>query len=181
MGGSYPLVIVLVNVPASGVSGIVVCVQLSYGDTCQSPKVALKSYTTNDATIVSNVAFLAEFTLQCSNGLRNFPVYVELDGAIVPAVRAQDGSSYQVSWTKDPKYAFSGDHNVRLFDEEGFANVRKAQRNGESTSDVDALATITVNHSGTYQGPWVNAEFVAALASTIIYYTAYSLKNKLVA
>lgn len=110
-----------------------------------------------------------------------------------------------MSWTEEIKKARRGDHVVRLFDEEGFAAVRKAQRSGADVASIPALAEITVSHPGSFNGnedflfsfvlcstiftglymyfsrsgPYVNSEILAAGLSILVAYVALSTKSKL--
>jgi len=149
------------------------------GDVCQSPKVVAQSYTTQDATIVTKIAYIAEFSLDCSNGLKDLLLYADVSGQSLPVFRNTDGSKYQVSWTEDVKIARKGDFSINLYGEDGFAALRKAQRVGEPISSVKPLVTIVLNHPGAYHGPWVNTEFMAAVLAGVVGYVAFSAKSKL--
>nr|CAD7433960.1 unnamed protein product [Timema monikensis] len=129
--------------------------------------VTASAYTTQDATVLTSIAFIADFTLKCGNGAKGIPLYAEIDGKTVPAARTGD-DKYQVSWTEEVKKARSGDYNVNLFDDEGYAALRKAVRSGEDASTVKPLVTVVVNYPGAYQGPWVNSEFMAAVLSLLV-------------
>lgn len=72
------------------------------------------------------------------------------------------------------KKAASGDHEVRLFDDEGYAQVRKAQRSGEDTKNIKPLATVSVQHSGTYTGSFINSEIFATVLIGFVAYIAFS-------
>lgn len=84
-----------------------------------------------------------------------------------------------MSWTEEIKKARRGEHVVRLFDEEGFAAVRKAQRSGADIQSVSALAEVAVSHPGAFNGPWVNSEILAAGLAILVAYVAFSTKSKL--
>lgn len=159
---------------------IVVCItSSSYGNTCVKPEVSASQYTTQDATVLTNIAYVAEFTLKCANGVKGLPLYAEVAGKTLPAARIGEDNRYQVSWTEDVKKAKSGDYNVNLYDEEGYGALRKALRSGEDTSAIKPLVTIVLNYPGAYQGPWVNSEFMAAVLSVLVWYLAFSAKSKL--
>nr|CAD7195006.1 unnamed protein product [Timema douglasi] len=127
-------------------------------EVCSNPDVTASAYTTQDATVLTSIAFIADFTLKCGNGAKGIPLYAEIDGKTVPAARTGD-DKYQVSWTEEVKKARSGDYNVNLFDDEGYAALRKAVRSGEDASTVKPLVTVVVNYPGAYQGPWLNKCF----------------------
>lgn len=62
--------------------------------TCENPKVTSKTFTTLDATIVANIAYVSEFQVTCSSGsLTN--LYADIEGSIVPVSVIGD-SKYQV-------------------------------------------------------------------------------------
>jgi len=85
-----------------------------------------------------------------------------------------------VSWTEDLATASSSNYDIPVFDEEGFAQLRKAKRDGDS-SDVRPLFKINLSHSGTYKGPWLQTELIASLVAVALWYIAYSAKSKLTA
>jgi len=74
----------------------------------------------------------------------------------------------------------SGSYSIPIYDEEGFAQLRKAQRGGDSAS-VKPLFSLEFYHSGPYKGPWIQTELVATLAAVILWWSAYTAKNKLTA
>jgi len=94
------------------------------------------------------------------------------------AVRVTGDNVYQVSWVDDLK-ASSGDYTVALYDDEGFAALKKASRSGQETSSIKPLVEIVINFPGAYLGPWVNSEFLAAFLSILVWYLAFSAKSKL--
>lgn len=86
----------------------------------------------------------------------------------------------QVSWTEDSKLAKKGQHNIRIFDEEGYAALRKALRGNEPTSSVSEFFNVAVKHPGAYNGPWLRSEFVAVVISLLVSYFAVTTKAKIV-
>jgi len=163
--------------------GIVVLCALAaftYGDKCIAPQVESEYYTTTDATIVSKLAAISVFTVQCQGSTDISNLYVDLNGKIVPAIKSIDNKNkFQISWTEEPKKLSSGTYVIKVYDEDGYAAVRKAQRNEEDISAVPHLFTLDVYHSGTYNGPYFQSEFVATVLSVLIYYWAYTAKSKL--
>jgi len=83
-----------------------------------------------------------------------------------------------VSWVEDIKQGSSGNVQVRLFDEDGYANVRKAQRDGDKVSSVKSLLDISVPTKGAYKGPWIKAELLAAFLVGGFAYFAFTTKGK---
>lgn len=62
---------------------------------CSKPEVSAQSYTTPDATILTNIGFVAEFTLKCGNGVQNPALFAELGGKTQPVARI-GANKYQV-------------------------------------------------------------------------------------
>ena len=87
---------------------------------------------------------------------------------------------YQISWTTEVKHAKTGDHEVNLYDEEGYTAAKRALESGEGSA-VKPLVTIVVNYPGAYKGPWINSELLAAALSILVFYLAYSSKSALLA
>nr|XP_023024242.1 translocon-associated protein subunit delta-like [Leptinotarsa decemlineata] len=145
---------------------------------CSNPEVTSTSFTTLDATIVSNIAYISEFTVKCSSGVVG-NLYSELDGNISP-VSIVGSNQYQVSWTEEPKTARKGERLLRLFNEDGYTAYRKAIRAKEDVSAVPALFTVVVNHPGAFNGPWLKSEFIATILSLVIAYFALVSRSKVV-
>jgi translocon-associated protein subunit delta len=70
-------------------------VGLSVASSCTNPEVKTTFFSTTDATIVSQIAYVAEFSLKCA-GAENIPLFAEVEGKLSPAVRTGD-NKYQVS------------------------------------------------------------------------------------
>lgn len=66
------------------------------GEICQKPEVTASAYVTEDATILTNVAFTTQFTLKCSNGVKDITLYAECEGKALPAVKLSVDNKYQV-------------------------------------------------------------------------------------
>lgn len=70
----------------------------AYGSSCTSPKATVTSFSTQDATILTQLAHVGEFSLKCGNGgkpnlFAEFPC-----GKVVPVAQVGD-DKYQVSST----------------------------------------------------------------------------------
>ena len=68
---------------------------LSSANVCTQPEVSAQSYTTPDATILTNIGFVAEFSLKCGNGVQNPALFAELGGKTQPVARIGP-NKYQV-------------------------------------------------------------------------------------
>ncbi|XP_030038704.2 translocon-associated protein subunit delta [Manduca sexta] len=150
------------------------------GESCQNPKVEATSFTSLDATVVTQIAYITEFTLSCDNPLpENYALYAEVDGKSLSAARIGP-NKYQVSWTEEPAKARSGVHEVHVLDEEGWASLRRARRS-DPAATVAPLLAIQLHHPGSYSGPWVNSEVLATAISILVAYTALRNKSKILA
>ena len=76
---------------------------------------------------------------------------------------------------------------MSIYDEDGFASLRKAQRSTEGgeggaakeAAAVEALATVSVSHGGVWKGAPVQSEIVALLLAAFVFYLAHSAKSNL--
>lgn len=160
-------------------------------------KYTVDSYTTTDAMIVTEAAFIAQVSAECEDSPAN--LYAEVEGKLVVAANAGPNkyqvswrppypphalqmslSRLQISWLDDFKKARRGDYNVNLYDEAGYGQLRKLMRDGESISSVTPVHSAYVRYSGAYRGVWVNSEFLAAIVSLVVLYFAYTFKSKIV-
>merc|ERR1711894_11279 len=149
------------------------------GETCVGPKVTSHAYTSNNIFMATETVFLAQFSLQCSNNVKDVNLYAEVNGNVMPVTRSADNTKYQVSWSLEHKQATSGVYKVNFMDEEGYSNYRKAQRSGGSI-DIKPLFTIDVNHKGAgREGLWVQTEFLAVVAALLIWWSANNVKSKI--
>ncbi|CAL1298536.1 unnamed protein product [Larinioides sclopetarius] len=149
------------------------------GEVCKNPKVDTTSYTTVDGMVISDVAFVTEFSVSCDSGKKDYILFADKKGRQIPALRSADNTKYQISWTESADSLFSGEHGVNVYDEEGYAAVKKAQRNNEDSSGIPSAFFLSLYHRGTYYGPWVSTEFIAATTSILLWYIAFSARSNL--
>mgnify|MGYP003347284200 CR=1 FL=1 len=148
-----------------------------YCNSCKNLEVSSQSFTTQDATIVTNIAYISEFTVKCESGSLTH-AYADVEGVIVPVFEIAP-NTFQVSWTEEIKNARVGQINIRLFDEDGYTGLRKVLRSGEDISTVAPLFTVSLHHPGAFNGPWLKSEFLAVALSVIVAYLALSSRSKL--
>ncbi|XP_036030173.1 translocon-associated protein subunit delta isoform X3 [Peromyscus eremicus] len=146
-------------------------------EACLEPQITPSYYTTSDAVISTETVFIVEISLTCKNRVQNMALYADVSGKQFPVTRGQDVGRYQVSWSLEHKSAHAGTYEVRFFDEESYSLLRKAQRNNEDISIIPPLFTVSVDHRGTWNGPWVSTEVLAAVIGIVIYYLAFSAKS----
>jgi len=175
------------------------CVVASSAAGC---KYAVESYTTIDAMIVNEAAFIAQVSAECEDSPSN--LYAEVEGRLLVAANAGPNKYQvrsplttpvlgangfiiilcltfpQVSWLDDFKKARRGDYYVKFYDEAGYGQLRKLLRDGESISSVTPVHSAYVRYPGAYKGVWVNSEFLAAIVSMVVLYFAYTFKSKIV-
>lgn len=71
----------------------------AYGTACTSPKATVTSFSTQDATILTQLAHVGEFTLKCGNGAKP-TLFAEFPcGKVVPVAQVGD-EKYQVGETR---------------------------------------------------------------------------------
>lgn len=68
---------------------------VGYSDSCSNPEVTSKSFTTQDATIVTKIAYISEFNVNCGSG-KVTSLYANINGNVVP-VSVVAPNTYQVS------------------------------------------------------------------------------------
>merc|ERR1711926_19651 len=147
------------------------CIVLT-ANACSNPTLSSTSFTTQDATILTNIAYVSQFKLECDG---------EVAGKPLSVVKSKETNNYQVSWVEETQKASRGNFEIKIYTDEGYAAVRKAQRSGEDTLSIAPLGVVILNHPGAYNGPWINSEYAAAILAGAVLYYAYVTKSKLVA
>lgn len=69
----------------SNVFSLIVCLWATFSNVrcCENPQVTSKTFTTLDATVVANIAYVSEFEVVCKSGsVTN--LYADTEGIIVP-------------------------------------------------------------------------------------------------
>merc|ERR1712038_2045370 len=166
----------------------VACVSMAFvasvtASACEEPKVVASSYTPTDAQALTHIPFIAEFSLTCKGvaPTGDVPIYANIAGNMVQVARAKDGAKYQVGWTTEMKAAKTGDYDISLYDEDGYAAIKRVVERGEDVATVKPMAKIVVNYPGAYKGAYVSSELIATVLAILVFYFAYSAKSKLLA
>lgn len=77
------------------IANILAVLSIGSCSACVNPEVTSKGFTTQDATVVTNIAYVSEFTVKCSSGaITN--LYADVAGNVVP-VSVIGPNKYQVS------------------------------------------------------------------------------------
>lgn len=126
--------------------------------------------------IANQIGYVAVFSLNCQSQVNTIPLFAEVNGQIQPIFRVKE--DYQFSWTENK--AKSGNREIRVFDEEQYAQWRKQQRAGETPS-VKPLATVQVKYNYNYAGNFfVSSEIFVLGLSIFAAYIAVQNRMKLV-
>jgi len=151
----------------------------AYSETCLSPTTTSETYTTSLTTMSSETVVIVEFSVYCKNNLKNMNLYAEFEGSLIPASKViGDDNKYQVTYSAEHKKLPSGTYTVSMYDEEGYADLRKAQRSGDVDS-IRSLFTIDVEHKGASAGPVVQSEVVATGVALVVWYLAFNARSKI--
>merc|ERR1712002_48056 len=152
---------------------------------CLGPTVTPKIYTSSDAALATSTVVIVEFTLACKNDVLGINLYAAVNGKTIPAVKTKDGA-YQVSLVEEHANLPKGVYDVSIYDEDGFATLRKAQRSSDGAgaasaeaASVEPLARISVNHGGVWKGAPVQSELVALFVAAFVFYLAHAAKSNL--
>merc|ERR1712002_229341 len=149
------------------------------GETCLSPHVTSAVYTTSEVHLSSQTVIVAEFHVTCKNSLKDLKLYADFNGKTVPVVKKVATEDHQVSFTQVHKVMPTGTYTIKVYDDEGFANLRKAQRSGEDVSSINSLFVLNFEHKEASSGPVVSSEFVAASLAILVCYFAQKKRASL--
>ncbi|XP_002732525.1 translocon-associated protein subunit delta-like [Saccoglossus kowalevskii] len=152
-----------------------------HGEACTSPQILNERvYSTEESFTASETAFIVEFALSCKDGDKDLFLHADINGRQYPVSRIIDGNNeYQVSWTDEHKTTPTGQYVIKFYDEDGYSKLRKAQRSGESLSEIKPLFDVQFNHRGVSTGPYVQTEVLAAFVGFSVWYMAYNAKSKI--
>lgn len=150
---------------------------------CEKPTVKSSVYTAADAHFSNHGIVAATFSVQCANKPSSaLEVYAVFRGRAVQAAQDLDSSQYQVTFSESEKtYLPAGSYAIDLYDEDGFAQYRKAQRGeaGKTGSGAipEPMARIEFDYPRVRHSLWVHSETVAVLALLGASFYAYSARK----
>ncbi|CAJ0603228.1 unnamed protein product [Cylicocyclus nassatus] len=136
---------------------------------CESPKHSASTFSTTDGFFHFHTTFIAEFTLQCSNSMKDAPFYAVVNGNIYNVAVSVETAKYQVSWTQEHDQSDAQTFAIKIYDEDGIAAYRK-------DSNTAPLFTITHYHPGLTRKPFVSSETIALFLCVAALY--YAIKQK---
>lgn len=153
------------------------CFSMLKADQCLGPQVISNSYTTQEAFILREIAYVTNFQINCISGEAT-NLYALIGNAITPVAQVAAGM-YEISWSEEVKFAKTGQLSVNLYDENGYAALKKALRNNEDILSIPVFAEVIINSPGIYSGPWLSCEFLAVGFSIAVAYSAIHFRTKL--
>ncbi|CAJ0928631.1 unnamed protein product, partial [Mesorhabditis belari] len=156
---------------------IAATIALATASTCQSPQHSATTFSTTDGFFHFQTTFIAEFSLQCANKLKDPAFYAVVNGNTYQVAHSDDTNKYQVSFSLEHEKAGSQTFNIGIYDEDGFAAYKNAERNGD-VSSAKPLFTIPLSHPGLSRKSPISCEAVALAAAILALYFAFNLKSQ---
>jgi len=101
------------------------CLTVSTGSACSNPTLSATSFTTQDATILTNIAYVSQIKLECDGEVADIPLYAEVGGKPLTVVKSKETNEYQVSWVEETQKASRGNFEIKIYTDEGYAAIRK--------------------------------------------------------
>ncbi|KRY74026.1 Translocon-associated protein subunit delta [Trichinella pseudospiralis] len=149
-------------------------------DTCRNPTLVKHSgYSSTDSFFHAKTAIVIEFSVNCDHPVKEYPLYWEYEGDVHLAAQLPTGLHYQITFVNDHKKIARGQYDIRIFDEEGFAALRKAMRSKVDTNEaVKPIFTVSYYHPGSSGEPWIASQTIVLAASAIVLYYAYTWRTK---
>ena len=152
---------------------------------CLSSVVTHTSYTSSEASTATETVFIVSFEVTCKNeGAAKPNLYAVLasaQGESLSAVKsaAKTGAGYQISFSGAHEDLPRGAYGVRLYDEDGFAALKKAQRQegaeeAAAEAAVEPLSQLALEHGGVWKGEIIRGETVAFTLAFVCFYLAHS-------
>uniref|UniRef100_A0A1I8ANM0 Translocon-associated protein subunit delta n=1 Tax=Steinernema glaseri TaxID=37863 RepID=A0A1I8ANM0_9BILA len=152
---------------------------VALGTKCEAPKVSASSFSTTDGFFHFSSTFIVEFTLQCSNNVKEMPVFAVVNDKIYQAAVSEETSKYQITWLLPHSEAYSRTFDVQIFDEDSISAYKKAQREGQDTAAVKPLYTHQFVHAGVSKQWPVSPESLSVLVSIAVFsYVFFGIKSK---
>jgi len=171
------------------IASLLLLLSRTVSSACLNPSVTHSSHTSSEAATATSTVFIIAFDLTCGGedetSLKpNLFAVLASGGKPVSGIHsvAKSGAGYQVSFSGDHAQLPRGDYSVRIYDDEGFAALKKAQRasgDEEAPAAVSPVATIAVEHAGVWKGTWIPSETTTLVLFCCAFYLAHSAKSRI--
>jgi len=153
---------------------LAVLAMLSVCRACEKAEISsVESYSTTDGSIISNHVYMMQFDINCPVDAYTGSFYAQIDDSneLKPLVTIP-GNRYHISWISGP-VSPAKIYKIRIFNEQGLSQVRKALREGQLVSGVQELATLSLDHPGGEKGAWVQSETIAIACALLAFLYAF--------
>ncbi|PAA59926.1 hypothetical protein BOX15_Mlig019674g3 [Macrostomum lignano] len=161
----------------------ILAIGVALAGSCEKPSIKSSVYTAADAHFSNHGIVSATFNVQCANkaASSSMDVYAVFRGRAVQAAQDLDSSQYQVTFSEPVKtYLPAGGYAIDLYDEDGYAQYRKAQRGEAGKSSVpEPMARIEFEYPRVRHSLWVHSETVAVLLLLGASFYAYSARKSI--
>nr|CDJ86648.1 Translocon-associated domain containing protein [Haemonchus contortus] len=145
---------------------------VALGFKCESPKYSATTFSTTDGFFHFHTTFIAEFTLQCSNNIKDSPFFAIINGNIYNVAVSIETAKYQVSWSQDHDKSDAQTFAIKIYDEDGIAAYRK-------NPETSPLFVIEHYHAGLTRKPFISSETVALIVCLAALYYAVKQKSEI--
>ncbi|KAL3068576.1 hypothetical protein niasHT_030867 [Heterodera trifolii] len=144
---------------------------------CESPKYSANGYSTQDGFFHYKTSYIIEFAIQCSNNYKDAPFYALVGEKTLQLAVSEETNKYQVSWQLEHADSGAQTFDIRVYDEDKFAEHKKAEESGSSS--VQPLFTVQHYHGGTSHKTWISSESVFLLLGVVALYFTMNLRQLL--
>lgn len=146
---------------------------------CESPKYSSTTFSTVDAFFHYSTTYIVEFSLQCANNVKDMAVYGIVNGKVYQAAVSEETSKHQISWQLEHEQSGAQTFDVHIYDEDGFAGYRKAERSNSDPKKVIPLFTVQLKHPGATKASPVASETIVTAMAVGVLYVGYRYKSQL--
>merc|ERR1712243_422203 len=96
---------------------VLFCLAVATVNACSNPTLSSTSFTTQDATILTNIAYVSQFKLECDGEAADIPLFAEVGGKPLSVVKSKETNEYQVSWVEETQKASRGNFEIKIYND----------------------------------------------------------------